>query len=263
MDDSEKPGATSSRLTVKQETATNFLKAESFFDFSPGPVRELFARTDHVWDALALLPAHIENIMRPEVLGEVEEGAWLEPGRVQLGEGSRVEKGAIIRGPTLIGRNALIRSGVYIRGHVMIGDECIIGHGTEILRSLVLDQTRMPHSNCLMVSLVGNRVTLGAFAATSSIVPDIREIEIEIDRAGDRKSIPTGLDRFGAVVGDDSTLGGNVFLLPGTVIGRGCRIESQTCLSGYIRPESWVRPTGDRFEILPRPGGGSAHTNQP
>lgn len=186
----------------------NFLRPEAFFDCAPGPARELFAQTDHVWDALAFLPACVENVMRPEIFGEVEEGAWLEPERVQLGEGSRVERGAVIRGPSIIGRNTLIRSGAYVRGHVMIGDECIIGHGTEILRSVVLNQTRMPHSNCLMVSLVGSRVTLGAFAATSSIVPGIKEIEIEIDVAGDPQSVPTGLDRLGAIVGDDCTLGG-------------------------------------------------------
>lgn len=208
MDDSKRSRIICSRLMVKPGPAMNFLKAEAFFDFSPGPVRELFAQTDHVWDALALLPAHIENVMRPEVLGEVEEGAWLEPGRVQLDEGSRVDKGAIIRGPTLIGRNTLTRNGAYVRGHVMIGDECIMGHGTEILRSVVLNQTRMPHSNCLMVSLVGSRVTLGAFAATSSRVPCAKDIEIKIDVAGDRQSIPTGLDRLGGVMGDDCTLGG-------------------------------------------------------
>lgn len=261
--DSERSEVPSSWLMAQLEPTMNFLKAEAFFNLSRGPMRELFAQTDHVWDTLAFLPAYIENMMRPEVLGEVEEGAWLEPGRVQLGEGSRVEREAVIRGPTIIGRNTLIRSGAYLRGHVMIGDECIIEHGTEILRSVVLDQARMPHSNCLMVSLVGNRVTLGAFAATSSILPGVKEIEIKIDSAKNRQSIPTGLDRFGAVVGDDSNMGGHVFLLPGTVIGRGCQIEPQIYLSGYIKSGSWARPTGARFEIVPRQGGGSAHIDEP
>jgi len=96
MDDSDRSRATSSRLMAKLETAMNFLETEAFFDFSAGPVRGLLAQTDHVWDALALLPAYIENVMRPEVFGEVEEGARLESERVQLGEGSRVERGAII-----------------------------------------------------------------------------------------------------------------------------------------------------------------------
>jgi hypothetical protein len=112
---------------------------ENLFDLQDSSAVSLFKRVTYVWDAVAALPSFIEEIIEPEVLGEVEEGAWLESGRVRLEKGSRVERGAIIRGPTIIGQNTLVRSNAYIRGHVMVGDECLIGCGTEMRQVLVLN----------------------------------------------------------------------------------------------------------------------------
>jgi acetyltransferase-like isoleucine patch superfamily enzyme len=140
---------------------------ENLFDLQDSSAVSLFKRVTYVWDAVAALPSFIEEIIEPEVLGEVEEGAWLESGRVRLEKGSRVERGAIIRGPTIIGQNTLVRSNAYIRGHVMVGDECLIGCGTEMRQVLVLNQSSIPHLNAFFTSVVGNRVQIGAGTITA------------------------------------------------------------------------------------------------
>ena len=112
---------------------------EAFFQLADLPAAPLFRETTNVLDAVAALPAYIEKVIEPEVLGEVEEGAWLEAGNVRLEEGAKIERGAIVRGPTIIGKNSVVRTGAYIRGHVMVGEGCLIGHGTEIRQTLVMN----------------------------------------------------------------------------------------------------------------------------
>ncbi len=95
----------------------NSFSPEDFFDLTDKDAAGLFKDIVNVWDAVAALPAFIEKVMRPEVLGEIEEGAWLEPGRVQVGKGSRIERGAIVRGQTIIGRRSLIFPQCSISGY--------------------------------------------------------------------------------------------------------------------------------------------------
>lgn len=215
---------------------------EAFFDLHNTPVVSLFKDLAYVWDAVAALPAFIEKIIEPEVLGEVEEGAWLEPGRVRLEQGSRVERGAIIRGPTIIGRNTVVRSNVYIRGHVMVGNECLIGCGTEMRQVLVLNQSNIPHLNAFFTSLVGNRVQIGAGTITANLLLSRKEVLIRINVEGKKESFPTGQTLFGAIIGDDSNVGAQALFQPGTVIGRRCQIHPQCSVSGFLAHDSIVRP---------------------
>lgn len=228
----------------------NTFKPENFFDLSNKLAADLFKGVEHVWDAVASLPAYIENVLKPEILGEVEEGGWLEPNLVRLEKGSRVERGAIVRGPAIIGSNTVIRTGAYIRGHVIIGNECVIGHGTEIRCALVLDQSRIPHQNCVFTSLLGNRLGLGGASSTANYRLDGKEVEIKIKVNGRVKNFPTGQTLFGAVIGDDCTIGGMTLFHPGTIVGRGCVIYSQCSIHGYIPHYSMVRPAKNTIEIV-------------
>ena len=230
----------------------NHFCPETFFDIAEGWVADFFRDAANVWEAVSTLPAYIEKIIRPEILGEVEEGAWLEPGCVQLEKGSRVERGAIIRGPTIIGQNTVVRSAAYIRGHVWVGNDCLIGHGVELRQLLVLNNSNIPHLNCVFTSLIGNRVRLGGLANTANFRLDAKEIVVRADIDGQKQSFPTGLTLFGAVIGDDSNVGGNALLHPGTIIGRRCLIYPQCSVSGYIAPDSVVKPKSVTFEVVPR-----------
>lgn len=227
---------------------------ERFFDWTGHEAEDLFSSVTYVWEAIPLLPPYIENRIRPQISGEIEEGAWIEPGCVQLGEGSRVERGAIVRGPTIIGRDTVIRTGAYIRGHVMVGDGCLIGHGTEIRQTLILNQSHIPHLNCFFTSLVGNRVHIGGNVHTANLRGDKKEVMIRIEVNGKRTTVSTGQNLFGAVIGDDSNVGGCSLLQPGCVIGRRCIIYPMSPVSGYIPPDSMLRPRSTPVEVISRRG---------
>ena len=225
---------------------------EAFFDLSDTSAFELFRNLQYVWEGVAALPGYIERTIKPGIHGSVEEGAWLEPGKVQIGEGSTVQRGAIIHGPTIIGKNTVIRSGAFIRGHVMIGDRCMIGHATELRQLLVLNDSNIPHLNCFFTSLIGNRVKIGGCTHTANMLLKGKEVEIRI-REGDKTlSFPTGQTLFGTVIGDDSNVAGVSILQAGSVLGRRTAVYPQCSVSGYV-PHGWmVRPKSVPFEIVPR-----------
>jgi len=225
---------------------------EAFFDLPAGPAAGLFQGLTYVWEGVAALPRYIEQVIRPEILGEVEEGAWLEPGKVRLEEGSLVERGAIVRGPTIIGRNTVIRSGAYLRGHVLVGDRCVIGWGTELRQVLMLNDSRLPHLNLFFTSLVGNRAQVGGGTFTANFLLSRKEVVIFTQLGGEKKAFPTGLKLFGAVIGDDFQVGAQCLLQPGTLIGRRCLVYPQCSVSGHLPADSVVRPKAAPFEVVPR-----------
>jgi NDP-sugar pyrophosphorylase family protein len=225
---------------------------ENFFDLDNSLVVGLFQGLKYVWEGVSALPAYVEGILHPEILGEVEEGAWLEPNRVQLGSGSRVERGAIVRGPAIIGCNTIIRSGAYLRGHVFVGDDCVIGWGTELRQVLILNGSKLPHLNLFFTSLVGNRVQVGGGTFTANFLLSRKEVAVTVELAGLKETFPTGLQLFGAVIGDDFQIGAQCLLQPGTIIGRRCLVYPQCSVSGYLPPDSLVRPKDVSFEVIPR-----------
>jgi NDP-sugar pyrophosphorylase family protein len=163
-----------------------------------------------------------------------------------------VQRGAIVRGPTIIGKNTVVRSGAYIRGHVMVGEDCVIGHGTELRQILVLNQSNIPHLNCVFTSLVGNRVKLGGSTHVANTLLSDKEVEIRLPAGSDKRSFSTGQAKLGTIIGDDSNMGCNVLLQPGSVIGRGCLIYPMAAVSGYIPDNSLVRPISAVFEVISR-----------
>lgn len=224
---------------------------EAFFDLSDLPEASFFRKTKNVLDAVAALPAFVEKILKPEILGVVEEGAWLEPGNVRVEEGAKIERGAIVRGPTIIGKKSVVRTGAYIRGHVMVGQGCLIGHGTEIRQTLVMNQSNIPHLNCFFTSIVGSRVKVGGCTHTANMRLSGSEISVRAEVKGESRLFPTGQTLFGVVIGDDSSVGGVSLLQPGTVIGQRCFIYPQCSVSGYIPHDSVVRPKSSLFEVVP------------
>jgi UDP-N-acetylglucosamine diphosphorylase / glucose-1-phosphate thymidylyltransferase / UDP-N-acetylgalactosamine diphosphorylase / glucosamine-1-phosphate N-acetyltransferase / galactosamine-1-phosphate N-acetyltransferase len=175
-----------------------------------------------------------------------------------LEAGSRVERGSIIRGPAIIGKNTVIRSGAYLRGHVLIGENCVIGWGTELRQVLVLNYSKLPHQNLFFTSLVGNRVQVGGTTHTANFLLGGKEISLRVPVNGRRQSFPTGQTLFGAIVGDDFQIGAQCLLQPGTIIGRRCRVYPQCSVSGYLPPDSLVRPKSPPFEVSSRLPKGSS-----
>ena len=237
------------------------LRPEDFFDLDGFEFAELFDGCEYVWQAIPRIGQFVlRQIASSEddsPAGRVMNGAHISDTQtVLIGEGTVVEPGAYIEGPTIIGYDCQIRHGAYIRGNVVIGNNSVIGHDTEIKNSIMLDNCGTPHFAYVGDSILGNHVNLGAGTKLSNL-----PINSEKDESGKRptiklqiqgKTYDTGLAKFGAVIGDQAQTGCNVVTNPGCLIGRRTLVYPGVSLKkGYYAPNQVIK-LRQRIEAIPR-----------
>lgn len=89
--------------------------------------------------------------IQTEIEGTVESDESLQ-GRVIVGKGTAISKGAVVRGPVSIGKNCKIDSGVYVGPYTSIGDNVHLKRG-EIENSIVMDNCEI-NVNCRIVDSI-------------------------------------------------------------------------------------------------------------
>ena len=191
-----------------------FLPAD-FLDLNHTEHRMLFESTVNVWDALKQLPSYLQFRMKPQILGRLV-GKPFVSNAVFVGKGTVIEHGAMIKGPAWIGEGCEIRNGCYIRENVIVGSGCVLGNSCELKNAIVFDEAQIPHFNYVGDSILGYRAHLGAGVILSNVKLDRGEITV----SGPEGFIPTGLKKFGSIIGDRVEVGCNSVLNPGSIIGR-------------------------------------------
>ena len=131
-----------------------------------------------------------------------------------------------IKGPAYISRGSFIGMSSLIRNS-MLGDRTRIGFNCEIARSYLLGGDKISHQNTILDSIIGKNVWFGAYAATLNALSTKQNISYEIQKG---KSIDTGIDRFGALVGNNCTISTSVIIMPGR------HIQADT----FVKPETTV-----------------------
>ena len=127
-----------------------------------------------------------------------------------------------IKGPTYISKGSFIGMSSLIR-NCMLGDKTRIGFNCEIARSYLLGSDKISHQNIILDSIIGENVWFGAYAATVNVLSTKQKISYEIERG---KSIDTGIDRFGALVGNNCTISTSVIIMPGRHIHADTMIQA-------------------------------------
>jgi len=136
---------------------------------------------------------------------------------------ARIEPGVILKGTIIIGSDCFLASGSYLRGGVFLADRVCIGPGCEIKSSIISHGTNIAHFNFIGNSLIGNHVNLeaGSVVANHYNERENKRIFVSINS----NILDTGLDKFGALVGDNSKIGANAVLSPGTILKPGSIIK--------------------------------------
>ncbi len=151
------------------------------------------------------------------VLGAlIKAGAYFSGRRFYLGVSAIVEPFSYLKEPVYIGDHAEVRHAAYLRGSVYISSKAVIGHTTEVKNSIFFPQAKAAHFAYVGDSILGRNVNLGAGTKLANLKFHKREITIEIEG----KLYPTGLRKFGAILGDNVQTGCNAVLQPGTLVGR-------------------------------------------
>ena len=163
----------------------------------------------------------------------IDAGAFIYDENVTIGEGSLIEPGALVKGPTIIGNNVEIRQGAYIRGNCIIGDNCVVGHATEMKNAIMLNGSKAAHFAYVGDSILGNDVNLGA----GTRLANIYLIDLNIIISADNKRYRTNLKKLGAILGDGTQTGCNCVCNPGTLVGRSSLIFPGVTVAAKAYPK--------------------------
>ena len=137
-------------------------------------------------------------------------------GNVAIHKSATVEKGVTLKGTIIISENCFIGAHAYLRGPIFLTNSVIVGPGSEVKQAILFEKSAIAHFNFVGNSLIGENVN---FEAGSICANHYNErIDKNISVKVNDQIISTGVTKFGALVGDDSKIGANAVLSPGTIL---------------------------------------------
>jgi len=172
-------------------------------------------------DSATLLPweltAHAaEVVMR---LLATTDTAYEIAGDIARHPSARIERGAVVKGPAVIGPRCLVATGAYLRGGVWLEEDCVVGPHAEVKASFLFRAARLAHLNFVGDSILGEDVNLEAGAVIANRRNERADPRIRIHVG--QHVIDTGVETFGALVGDGCRIGANAVVAPGALLAPG------------------------------------------
>lgn len=161
-----------------------------------------------------LLPKEIAPLIQTAIKKLNDD--YIIKGEVAIHRKAVVEEHVILKGPIIISGGCFVGAHAYLRGGVFLDENVSIGPGCEVKSSLIMSRSALAHFNFVGDSIIGSGVNMeaGSIIANHHNDRENKIIEVVIDG----KKINTGIEKFGALVGDHSKIGANAVLSPGTIL---------------------------------------------
>ena len=210
------------------------LKTCDLYDLTHSLAGSYLSGFDYPWQALAGIKDLILTL-GPQLgddYTEVTPTVWVHTT-------ATVAPTAYLGAPCIIGPKTEVRHCAFIRGSALVGEGCVVGNSVELKNVILFDSVQVPHYNYVGDSILGYKSHMGAGSLTSNVKSDKTLVVV---KNGDEQ-IPTGLKKFGAMLGDYVEVGCNSVLNPGTVIGRSTNIYPTSCVRGMV-PANSIWKTG-------------------
>ena len=210
------------------------LKTHELYDLRHCMAGEYLAGFEYPWMALKGIKDLILELgsQLSEDYTEVSPTVWVH-------RTATVAPTAFLGAPCIIGPKTEVRHCAFIRGSALVGEGCVVGNSVELKNVILFDGVQVPHYNYVGDSILGYKAHMGAGSVTSNVKSD----KTLVVAKNGSEEIPTGLKKFGAMLGDFVEVGCNSVLNPGTVIGRNSNIYPTSCVRGMI-PENSIWKTG-------------------
>ena len=108
------------------------------FDFSHTLAAPLLERVHYPWEVLPKIAEYIQELAQqlPDDFEEIAPQVW-------VGQGTYIEKTALIMGPAIIGRNCQIRHSAFIRDQVIMGDQVVVGNSSEVKNAILFVEVEL------------------------------------------------------------------------------------------------------------------------
>ena len=197
------------------------------FNLDETIAKDLLEGEDFPWTKLCKIHEFIietGNKLDAERFDKIKENVW-------VAKSANIAQNVTIIGPAIIDENAEIRHAAFIRENVIIGKNAVVGNSTELKNCILFNEVQVPHFNYVGDSILGFRVHMGAGSIISNLKSDKSNIVIK----NGKNKIETNLRKFGALVGDNSEIGCNSCLNPGTIIGKNVTIYPLSNVRGAIQ----------------------------
>ncbi len=157
-----------------------------------------------------------------QLIGEAITGlppAYRVSGLQAVHESANIEEGATLKGPLIIGGQCFVARTAYLRGGVFMDEGCIAGPGAELKSTIMLKGSKLAHLNFVGDSILGLDVNIEAGAIIANYRNEQPDKHIRFNYHG--ALIDTGVDKFGAIVGDHARIGANAVVAPGAALELG------------------------------------------
>ena len=203
---------------------------KDLFDLDKTIARELFEGKTYPWEVLDEIKPFILKLgesLDPAEYDQPYEGVW-------VAKDAKVFPSAYLGAPCIIDHGAEVRHCAFIRGSAIVGKNAVVGNSVELKNVILFDNVQVPHYNYVGDSILGYKSHMGAGSLTSNVKSD-KTLVVVKDGA---EQMPTGLKKFGAMLGDFVEVGCNSVLNPGTVIGPHTNIYPTSCVRGVVPPNS-------------------------
>jgi NDP-sugar pyrophosphorylase family protein len=183
---------------------------------------------DHAWR----ITQRAEEIVRAAI-GTLGDDYRCD-GEIAVHRSATVEAGAVVKAPVIIGPRCFVAANAYLRGGVFLDEDCIIGPGAELKTSFMFQGSKLAHLNFVGDSILGAGVNVEAGAMIANYRNEMDDKAIRF-RFGDIV-IDTGIDKFGALVGDGSRIGANAVVAPGALLRPGTKVPRLSLVD--LHPEA-------------------------
>ena len=212
------------------------MKINDLFDLTHTSAADYLSGFTYPWEALGGIKEYIKTLacsLDRREYNEVAPGVWVH-------KTAEIASSAYLGSPCIIGAETQVRHCAFIRGSALVGKGCVVGNSVELKNVILFDGVQVPHYNYVGDSILGYKSHMGAGSVTSNVKSD--KTLVTVKDGGTR--IPTGLKKFGAMLGYFVEVGCNSVLNPGTVIGRNTIIYPLSSVRGTIPSDSIYKSGG-------------------
>ncbi len=167
------------------------------------------------------------------LLAELSAGEYVIDGEVAVHRSASVEPGAVLKGPLILGAGCFVAAGAYLRGGNWVDARCSIAPGVELKSSFVFAGTALAHFNFVGDSVLGAGVNMEAGSIVCNHRNERADKSIRVRSGEGGALLPTGCEKFGALMGDGVRIGANAviapgaLLAPGQVVGRAALLDQE------------------------------------
>ena len=207
---------------------------QELYDLEHTQAKSYLSQFTYPWEALKGIKDFIVQL--GSTLGddyqEISPQVWVH-------RTATVAPTAYLGAPCIIGAGTEVRHCAFIRGSALVGENCVVGNSVELKNVILFDNVQTPHYNYVGDSILGYKSHMGAGSVTSNVKSDKTLVVVK----DGKEQIPTGLKKFGAMLGDYVEVGCNSVLNPGTVVGRHTNIYPTSCVRGVV-PANHIWKTG-------------------